>query len=196
MEAGRSGIGASPRVAMALIREARPAPHPGQCRAKSPRNSRQKHRGWFAASMLSPDGVAASRSEQRTDNKPKTRLDRKSPIQVRIHFPPIVSLRTIGSAMPERLKTDRQGSGERGVMERSLDPSPEVDGPPPPARGRSMPRTSALPRPRIEWRKARFGGGSGSRFGVKIQGGDRVALNVHCPKPGHPTRRRFQRCRW
>jgi len=32
-----------------------------------------------------------SRSEQRTGNKPKIRLDRKSPIQVRIHLPPAVS---------------------------------------------------------------------------------------------------------
>src|SRR6516165_9266035 len=33
-----------------------------------------------------------SRSEQRTGNKPKIRLDRKSPIQVRIRFPPPASL--------------------------------------------------------------------------------------------------------
>ena len=32
-----------------------------------------------------------SRSEQRTGNKPKIRLDRKSPIQVRIRFPPAQS---------------------------------------------------------------------------------------------------------
>jgi len=32
-----------------------------------------------------------SRSEQRTGNKPKIRLDRKSPIQVRIHLPPAKS---------------------------------------------------------------------------------------------------------
>jgi len=36
------------------------------------------------------------RSEQRTGNKPKPPLDSKSPIQVRIHLPPAVSLRTIG----------------------------------------------------------------------------------------------------
>jgi len=34
-----------------------------------------------------------SRSEQRTGNKPKIRLDRKSPIQVRIRFPPAASQR-------------------------------------------------------------------------------------------------------
>ena len=34
------------------------------------------------------------RSEQRTDYKPKLRLDSKSPIQVRIHLPPAVSQRT------------------------------------------------------------------------------------------------------
>src|SRR5271167_3996971 len=34
------------------------------------------------------DEERPSRSEQRTGNKPKTPLDRKSPIQVRIHLPP------------------------------------------------------------------------------------------------------------
>jgi hypothetical protein len=38
-----------------------------------------------------------SRSEQRTDYKPKTPLDRKSPIQVRIHSAPVASPRTISS---------------------------------------------------------------------------------------------------
>src|SRR5580693_4876763 len=37
------------------------------------------------------DEERLSRSEQRTDNKSKTRLDRKSPIQVRIQFPPAES---------------------------------------------------------------------------------------------------------
>src|ERR1700746_6134 len=41
------------------------------------------------------DEERLSRSEQRTGNKPKTRLDRKSPIQVRIHFAPAASLRTL-----------------------------------------------------------------------------------------------------
>ena len=36
-----------------------------------------------------------SRSEQRTDNKPQTLLDRKSPIQVRIRFPPAKSPQTL-----------------------------------------------------------------------------------------------------
>src|SRR4029077_16615396 len=38
------------------------------------------------------DEERPSRSEQRTGNKPKTPLDRKSPIQVRIRLPPATSL--------------------------------------------------------------------------------------------------------
>ncbi len=42
------------------------------------------------------DEERLSRSEQRTSNKPKTTLDRKSPIQVRIPFPPPASrVRTV-----------------------------------------------------------------------------------------------------
>src|ERR1700756_3757439 len=43
------------------------------------------------------DEERASRSEQRTDYKPKSLLDSKSPIQVRIHFPPAESQQTFGS---------------------------------------------------------------------------------------------------
>src|SRR5213592_4142649 len=42
------------------------------------------------------DGERPSRSEQRTGNKPKTPLDTKSPIQVRIRFAPAASPQTTG----------------------------------------------------------------------------------------------------
>src|SRR6516162_8568528 len=45
-----------------------------------------------------------SRSEQRTGNKPKIQLDRKSPIQVRIHLPPAKS--RANSASPDRPRGD------------------------------------------------------------------------------------------
>src|SRR5690348_7925293 len=54
------------------------------------------------------------RSEQRTDYKPKSLLDRKNPIQVRIRFPPAASLRTL-----HRLKADPfwpEGSGRRPLL--------------------------------------------------------------------------------
>src|SRR6516164_8715147 len=41
-------------------------------------------------------GAAAESSEQRTKTKQKLLLDRKSPIQVRIHFPTGRGLQTIG----------------------------------------------------------------------------------------------------
>src|ERR1700751_5207256 len=44
------------------------------------------------------DEERLSRSEQRTDYKPKLLLDSKSPIQVRIHFPPAASPQTLGPA--------------------------------------------------------------------------------------------------
>jgi hypothetical protein len=52
-----------------------------------------------SANLIAGDGTknGFSSSEQRTGSKPKSLLDRKSPIQVRIHFPPGESLRTFGS---------------------------------------------------------------------------------------------------
>ena len=44
------------------------------------------------------DEERPSRSEQRTGNKPKTPLDRKSPIQVRIHSPPAASQQTFSAS--------------------------------------------------------------------------------------------------
>ena len=55
------------------------------------------------------DEERLSRSEQRTDYKPKSLLDRKSPIQVRIPLPPAESpLRTRLSSVERR---DRWGMG-------------------------------------------------------------------------------------
>src|SRR5271163_2441506 len=48
------------------------------------------------------DEERLSRSEQRTTNKPKTPLDRKSPIQVRIHLPPPASLPRTASPREEK----------------------------------------------------------------------------------------------
>src|SRR5437588_7731113 len=58
------------------------------------------------------DEERPSRSEQRTGNKPKTPLDRKSPIQVRIRPPPAESQQTFG---PSR---------DRGGTARSRSASP------------------------------------------------------------------------
>ena len=62
------------------------------------------------------DEERPSRSEQRTDYKPKSLLDRKSPIQVRIRLPPAASLQTIGLSREIRVAPEHSGEGRPSFL--------------------------------------------------------------------------------